>query len=120
MPQRDEKDEVDLTSNLSEAQIARLSDEKKAELRQVFRKQEKQQHFCDHKKGWQANVRRAASGESLRMPQRDEKNARAMMELLGSYCEPIPQWPAFLTGIPHRSDKKVHRGKLWNPLTPCM
>ena len=73
----DEEGEVDLTSYLSEARIARLSDEKKAELRQIVRKDWKQQHFCDHREGWQANAL-AASGANLRMPQRDEKNARAM------------------------------------------
>ena len=78
------RDEVDLTSYLSEARIARLSDEKKAELRQIVRKDWKQQHFCDHREGWQANVF-AASGANLRMPQRDEKNARAMEEALDFY-----------------------------------
>ena len=44
----DEEDEVDLTSYLSEARIARLSDEKKAELRQIVRKDWKQQHFAKY------------------------------------------------------------------------
>ena len=86
---------MDLTSYLSEARIARLSDEEKAELRQIVRKDPQQQHVCDHREGWQANAL-AACGANLRMPQRDEKNARAMEEALDIYCEPIPPAEDFL------------------------
>ena len=79
----------------------------------MARKDLKQQHFCGYREGWQANVI-AASGANLRMPQRDEKNARAMEEALDGCCEPSPPAQAFLSGIAHRNDRPDKAGQLWD------
>ena len=47
------------------------------------------------------------------MPQRVEEDARAMVEALDRYCEPIPPAPAFLNGIAHRNDRRDNAGELW-------
>ena len=118
----DQEDEVDLTIRLlSGARIARLSDEAKAELRQIVRKDLPQQHFCDHREDWQAEAAKfAASGAILRMPQLDEKNARAIEEALDFYCEPIPPAQAFLSGIAHRNDRPDKAGQLWDVVRACL
>ena len=48
------------------------------------------------------------------MPQRDEKNVRAMEVALDSYCEPIPELQAFLSGIPPKNDRPDNAGQLWD------
>ena len=107
----EEEDDVDLRSRLSERQVAGLSDAKKAELRQVVRKDEKQQHICDQRESWQQNPF-AASGAN--MPQRDEKHARDMETELDRYCEPIPERQDFLTGVRHKNDDPEKEGQLWD------
>ena len=98
---------MDLRSRLSEAQVAALSDAKKAELRQVVRQEVPQQHICDQRESWQQNPF-AASGAN--MPQRDEKHARDMETALDTYCDPIPAAQEFLTGIRHWNDDREKKG----------
>ena len=107
----EEEDEVDLRGPLSDKQVAGLPDAKKAELRQVVKKFAKQKHICDQRESWQQNPF-AASGAI--MPQCDEKHAWDMEILLDSYCDPIPDAQAFLTGIPHKNDKPSKAGQLWD------
>ena len=95
-----------LVNKVEKHKISKLSDAKKAELRQVVRKAEKQQHICDQRESWQQNPF-AASGAN--MPQRDEKHARDMEDALDSYCEPIPAAQEFLTGIRHWNDDRAKR-----------
>ena len=50
----DEEVDADLTSYLSEARIARLSETQKADLRQNVKKNWRQQHFFGKREAWQA------------------------------------------------------------------
>ena len=52
----DEEVDADLTSYLSEARTARLSETQKADLRQIVKKNGRKQHFFGNREAWQATA----------------------------------------------------------------
>ena len=109
----DEEEDADLRTRLSKAQIAELSDARKAELRQIVKEEPPQHHFSDNKVAWRAAAL-AASGEEWSLGPHWERNAELMQRALDAYCEPIPEPQAFLLGIAHRNSKEEYAGELWN------
>ncbi len=105
---------MDLTMHLSHARIARLSEEQKAELRRVVKKEFPQKHFLDNRVAWRRNARAASGAREWIVQRREEKNEKRMRQELDAYAEPIPTLADFIAGIPHFNSEGNVQGRLWN------
>ena len=94
-------DELLLTLYMSQRKLAKLSDEKKEQLRRVMATFPVQRHFPVASPGSGAI---AVSGAQRARLQLERHRGRAnSWEEVHEYASPIPQASEFLTGVPHKS-----------------